>query len=132
VWWLMPQLLRKQRQEECPWVKIVGDPVSKTIFFFLRLGLALVVQACNPSYLRGWDQEDLFEANLSKKLVRPPCQPVLNVMAHTCHPSYMGGWDEQDCGSKPAWPKKFARAYLNGKKVAGGGAHLLSQQQGEA
>jgi hypothetical protein len=55
-----------------------------------RGGLGLVVQAYNPSYLGGRDQEDgILKPAQAKKLARPPSQQISQAWWHA--PSYGGG-----------------------------------------
>jgi hypothetical protein len=51
-----------------------------------------VARVCNPSFLRGKDQEN---CGLSWVLV-----------AQAYNPGYLRGWNQEDCDSRPTWAKR--------------------------
>jgi hypothetical protein len=52
------------------------------------MSITWVTQACNLSYLRGRNQEDMGKVSLGKKLVRPHLSQWLGAVACACRSSY--------------------------------------------
>jgi hypothetical protein len=95
-------------------------------FFTLRVlsSWVPVVHMCNPSYLGGWDLEDLW-LEASPEVGCSSWEPISTYSWTLWHipviPSYMGDWAWEEHCSMPAWTKKKKKncetPNLNRKKL---------------